>query len=76
MLAKWNGKLIAVSFLLNLTPLELPHIRKGRLCSMAKSTWKSEFHLYAVFSIRAQRSSMPSENLVLSSINKDQLKDL
>ena len=44
MLAKWNGKLIAVSFLLNLTPLGLPHIKKGRPCSRAKSTWKSEFH--------------------------------
>ena len=40
MLAKWNAKLIAVSYLLNLTPLELPHIKKGRLWNMAKSTWK------------------------------------
>ena len=44
--------------------------------SMAKSTWKSEFHPYAVFSTRAQRSVMPSENFSLSSINKDHLKEL
>ena len=43
---------------------------------MAKSTWKSEFHPYAVFSTRAQRSVMPSENFSLSSINKDHLKEL
>ena len=29
MIAKWNAKLIAVSFLLNFSPLELPHIKKG-----------------------------------------------
>ena len=46
MLVKWNWKLIAVSFLLNLTRLELPHIKKGRLYSMAKSKWKSEFYPY------------------------------
>ena len=56
--SKCNGKLIAVSFLLNLTLLGLPHIKKGRLCSRAKSTWKSEFHPYAVFSAKAQRSVM------------------
>ena len=76
MLAKLNGKLIAVSFLLNLTPLGLLHIKTDRLCSMPKSTWKSEFHPYAVFSTRAQQSLMPSKNFALSSINKDQLKDL
>ena len=43
MLAKWNGKLIVASCLLNLTLLGLPHIKKGRLWSMAKSTWKTEF---------------------------------
>ena len=66
MLAKWNGKLIAVSIC----------IKKGRLCSRAKSTWKSEFHPYAVISAKVQRSVMPSKDLTLSSINKDQLKDL
>ena len=76
MLAKWNGKLIAVSILLNLTPLGLPHIKKGRLCSRAKSMWKSEFHPYAVISTKVQRNVIPSEDLTLSSINKDQLKDL
>ena len=76
MLAKWNGKLIAVSSLLNLTRLGLSHIKKGRLCSMAKSTWKSEFHPYMVFSSRAQWSIMTNENFTLSSINKDQHKDL
>ena len=40
MLARWNGKLIAVSFLLNLIPLGLPHITKGRLGNMAKSRGK------------------------------------
>ena len=45
MLAKWNGKLIAVSFLLNLTALGLPHTKKGRLWNMAKSTWICKFHL-------------------------------
>ena len=49
MLAKWNGKLIALSDLLNLTPLELPHIKKGRLWNMAKSTWISKFHLTRSF---------------------------
>ena len=49
MLAKWNGKLIAVSFLLNLTPLGLPHIKKGRLWNMVKSTWISKFHLTRSF---------------------------
>ena len=34
MLAKWNKKLIAISFLLNLIPLGLPDIKKGRLWSM------------------------------------------
>ena len=45
---------------------------------MAKSTWKSKFHLvpYAVFSTRDQWSVMPSEDFALSSINKDQLEDL
>ena len=76
MLAKWNGKLISVRFLLNLTPLGLPHIKKGRLYSRAKSKWKSEFHPDAFFSARAQRSVMPSKNFSLSSINKDQFKDL
>ena len=76
MLAKRNGKLIAVSFLFNLTPLGLPHVKKERLCSRAKSTWKRKFHPDAVFSARAHRSVMPSENFALSSINKDQLKDL
>ena len=76
MLAKWNRKLIAVSFVLNLTPLGFLHIKKGRLCSMDKSTWKSEFHRYAVFSTRAQRSFMSSENFALSSTNNDQLKYL
>ena len=44
MLAKWNEKSIAVSYLLNLATLGLPHIKKDRLWSMAKSTCKSEFH--------------------------------
>ena len=70
-----NGKLIAVSFLLNLTPLGLPHKEKGRLCSRAKSKWKSKFHPYPVFSAKVQRSIMLSENFTLSSIKKDQLKD-
>ena len=56
MLAKWNGKLVAVSSLLSLTPLGLLHIKKSRLCSLAKYTCKSEFRPYAVFSIRAQSS--------------------
>ena len=76
MLTKWNGKLIAVSFLLNLTSLGLSHIKKGLLCSMVKSTWKSEFHPYAVFLTRAQWSVMLGENFSHSSINKAQLKDL
>ena len=76
MLAKLNGKLIAVSFLLNLTPLGLLHIKKSQLGSRAKSTWKIEFHPEAVFPTRAQQSVIPSENVALSSINKDQLKDL
>ena len=53
MLAKWNGKLIAVSFLFNLTQLGLPHIKKDQLCSRAKSTWKTELNPDAVFSARA-----------------------
>ena len=76
MLAKWNEKLIAVSFLLNLTPLGLPHIKKGRPCSRAKSTWKCKFQHYAVFSAKVQRSVILSENFTLSSIKNDQLKDL
>ena len=76
MLAKWNGKLIVLSFLLDLTPLGLPHIKEGRLCSMAESTRKSELHPYQTFSTRAHRSVMLSKNFELSRINKDQLKDL
>ena len=74
MLAKWNGKLIAVSFLLNLTPWGLPHIKKGRPWNMAKSTLKSKFHLlpYVVFSTRDQWTVTPIENFALSSISKDQ----
>ena len=75
MLTKWNGRLIAESCLLILTPLGFSHIKKGRLWSMAKSTCKREFHTYAVFSARAQRKVKPSDKLALSSINKDQLKD-
>ena len=74
MLTKWNGKLIAVSYLLNLTPLGFLHINKSRLWSKAKSKCKSEFHPYAVFLTRTQRNVKPSENFALSSINKDQLK--
>ena len=73
---KWNGKLIAVSYLLNLTPLGLRLIKKGRLWSMIRSTWKSKFHPCAIFSARAQRSAMSSKNFALSIINKDQVKDL
>ena len=32
MLAKWNGKLNAVSFLLNLIPLGLPNIKRKAGC--------------------------------------------
>ena len=76
MLAKWNGKLIAVCFLLNLTPLVLPHIKKDRLCSMDKSTCKSEFHPYVLFSTRAQKrvQARISHRPVLT--NEDQFKDL
>ena len=73
MLAKWNGKLIAVSCLLNLTPLGLPHIKKHRHWHMVKSTWKSEFHPSTVFSTRAQGSVMPTKNFALSRIIKDEL---
>ena len=76
MLAKWNGKLIAVIFLLNLTLLGLSYMNKGRLWNMAKSTWKSEFYSYVVCLTRAQRSATPSESFAISSFNKDQLKDL
>ena len=77
MLAKWNGKLITVNFLLNLTPLGLPYINKGRLWIMAKSTRKSEFHPYAVFSTRAQRGSGQariSRSLVLTRFNLHPIK--
>ena len=76
MLAKWNGNLIAVSSLLNLTPLGLPHIKKDQLWSMARSTCKSEFHPYEVFSTRAQWGGQARiwRRPVLS--NKDQLKGL
>ena len=43
MLGKWKEKLFAVSYLLNLTQLGLPFIKKGRLWSMAKSRCKREF---------------------------------
>ena len=46
MLAKWNEKLIAVGSLLNLTPLGFSHIKKSRLCSLAKFTCKSTFTWY------------------------------
>ena len=52
MLAKWNGKLIAVSYLLK-NFLRIPAHSDGRLWNMAKSTRKSEFHPCVVFSIRA-----------------------
>ena len=71
----WPNKLIAESCLLILTPLGLSHIKKGRLWSTAKSTCKCEFHPYAVFSAWAQWKVKSSDKLVLSSINKDQLKD-
>ena len=76
MLAKWNRRLIAISYILNLSPLGLPHIKEGRLWSMTKSTCKSEFHPYPVFSTRAQWRDQAriSRRPVLS--NKDQLKDL
>ena len=61
---------------MNLAPLELPLIMEGRLWSMGKSKYKSEFHPYAVFLTRAHWNVIPSENFVLSSINKDQLRDL
>ena len=63
-------------FLLNLTLLGFPHIKKVRLWSMVKSTWKIEFYPWVVFSTRAQGSVMPSKNLTLSRIDKDELKDL
>ena len=47
------------------------HKQKSAL-KHAKSTLKSEFDPYAVFLIRAQ----PSENFALSSINRDQPKEL
>ena len=71
----WPNKLIAESCLLILTPLGLSHIKKGRLWSTAKSTCKCEFHPYTVFSAWAQWKVKSSDKLVLSSINKDQLKD-
>ena len=51
-------------------------MKKGRFCGRTKSTWKSEFRPYVAFSAKVQRSVMLSENFTLSSINKDQLKDL
>ena len=76
MLAKWNEKLIAVSYFLNLTPLALPYIKKGRSWSMAKYLWESQFHPCAGFSAREQGSVMPSKNFLLSRISKDEIKDL
>ena len=43
---------------------------------MAKSTWKSEFRPYAVLSTRAQQCATLIENLALSSLKKDERKDL
>ena len=41
LLAKWNGKLIAVSFFLNLTPLGLSHIKKAgsEACQIHVEKW-------------------------------------
>ena len=65
MLAKWNGKLIAASCLLNLTPWGLPHIKTHRHWHLVKSSWKSEFHPSAVFSTRTQESVVPSKNFAI-----------
>ena len=73
MMAKWIRKLVAVIYLLNLGPLGLPHILKCSLWGMAKSTCKSQFHIYTIFST-AQLYIMPNVNFALSSINKDQFE--
>ena len=74
MLAKWNGKLIAVSFLLNLTQLELPHIRKAGFGTWSNPRGKvnSNFCLTRSFQQETSRESCQagiSRSLALITIN-------
>ena len=69
-------KLNCGKFSLEIKSIRIATHKKGQLLSMAKSTWKSDFHPYAVFSTSAQRSITLIQNFALPIINKDQLKDL
>ena len=62
-------KVHCVKFLLNLTPLGLPHIKKDRFWSMAKSTWKSKFHLTYLRGLFKSCYARISRSLVLTRIN-------
>ena len=61
-----------------LTLLGLAHTGKDRLLSMAKSSRKSKFHIFAVFSKKAllRGGHRVIRELTLSINNKDQLRDL
>ena len=74
MLDNWNEELIAVSCLLNLTPLGLPHIKRGQPWSMATSRVKVNSTLTRSFQHELIRKSC-EVTLFPASINKEQLKD-